>query len=656
MFKKTLGGDRLGSGKKMLVDLQGYDRSNQDLSFVMRTTASPGTLVPFLCKVALPGDTWDIDLAAEIMTLPTIGPLFGSFKVQLDVFEVPIRLYNSYLHNNKIGIGLSMDKVKLPQIELTAPGATGQPDDLDNCQINPSCLLAYLGIRGVGYNEVGTPATRQFNATAILAYWDIVKNYYANKQEHYAAVIHTGATIASTQTVTNVFVQTPDGNTTWTIQKRPNASSTYNMLPGMEITIGYNVTPPDPRQIYFYLNGYGAVSFLDLTGGIQYDSGSSIRGVYNSSRYGGTYIENWDYMTNDMAQTKEPRVTLFELENIDTARELILAYRSESVPFILNDELGEDLGPYSYLWQTPNGFPNMLASQEGLAVKTYQSDIFNNWLDTTYIETINTRSSISTAGDSFTIDQFIIAEKLFYLQNRVAVSGGTYFDWVDTVYAEKSTRTAETPIYCGGLSKELVFQQVISNSESETQPLGTLAGRGKLSDKHKGGKVIIKTKEPSYIIGLFSLTPRIDYSQGNEWDIHLQTLDDLHKPQFDEIGFQNLITERMAYWDTTWNGTQWTQKVAGKQPAWIEYSTAVNKTFGNFAIANNQMFMTLNRRYEPAYGGGTVEIKDLTTYIDPAKYNFIFAQTSLDAMNFWVQIGCGITARRKMSVAIMPHL
>ena len=80
MFKKTLGGDRLGSGKKMLVDLQGYDRSNQDLSFVVRTTASPGTLVPFLCKVALPGDTWDIDLAAEIMTLPTIGPLLDHSK------------------------------------------------------------------------------------------------------------------------------------------------------------------------------------------------------------------------------------------------------------------------------------------------------------------------------------------------------------------------------------------------------------------------------------------------------------------------------------------------------------------------------------------------------------------------------------------------
>ena len=29
------------------------------------------------------------------------------------------------------------------------------------------------------------------NATALLAYWDIYKNYYANKQEEEGVVIHT---------------------------------------------------------------------------------------------------------------------------------------------------------------------------------------------------------------------------------------------------------------------------------------------------------------------------------------------------------------------------------------------------------------------------------------------------------------------------------
>ena len=81
--------------------------------------------------------------------------------------------------------------------------------------------------------------------------------------------------------------------------------------------------------------------------------------------------------------------------------------------------------------------------------------------------------------------------------------------------------------------------------------------------------------------------------------------------------------------------------------------TSVNRTFGNFAIQNNQMWMTLNRRYESDDVQG---IADLTTYIDPTKFNWIFSQTALDAQNFWVQIGVGITARRKMSAKIMPNL
>ena len=54
-----------------------------------------------------------------------------------------------------------------------------------------------------------------------------------------------------------------------------------------------------------------------------------------------------------------------------------------------------------------------------------------------------------------------------------------------------------------------------SNSESPgdaggVQPQGTLAGKGVMGDKHKGGSVTVKVEEPSYNIGLISLTTRID--------------------------------------------------------------------------------------------------------------------------------------------------
>ena len=242
--------------------------------------------------------------------------------------------------------------------------------------------------------------------------------------------------------------------------------------------------------------------------------------------------------------------------------------------------------------------------------------------------------------------------------NRIAVSGGSYDDFLDATYSEMRYSKPETPVYHGSLIKELTFDEVVSNSqsttESGTQPLGTLAGRGVMTGKHKGGSMTIKCSEPTMVMGIISITPIIDYSQGNDWDVHVQTMDDWHKPGLDGIGFQELITEQMHWGTTVWNGTEWVTKSAGKQPAWVNYMTAIPEVRGNFAVQDNEMFMVLNRRYE--YDKAARDIKDLTSYVDPVKYNNIFAETSLDAQNFWVQVAIGCTSRRKMSAKIMPNL
>ena len=179
----------------------------------------------------------------------------------------------------------------------------------------------------------------------------------------------------------------------------------------------------------------------------------------------------------------------------------------------------------------------------------------------------------------------------------------------------------------------MLFRSV---SQSRYSPLGTLAGRGTLSQKHKGGKSIIRVNEPCYIMGIVSITPRIDYSQGNDWSVNLLTLDDLHKPQLDEIGFQDLLCDLMSA-STTQTDVDFKPEFTaiGKVSAWLNYMTNFNKVYGNFADPRSEMFMTLNRRYEHYYDDAAkrFEILDQTTYIDPEKYNYIFAQTELDAQN-----------------------
>ena len=152
-MQTTIGGDRLGAGKKMIASFNNYERSTHDLGYLWRSTMSAGTLVPFLCEVALPGDTFDINLGCSVLTHPTIGPLFGSYKVQLDVFQVPIRLYQSALHMNMLEIGMKMNTIKLPQIEIICTNKIDPSKSPDNQQINPSCIHSYLGIRGIGLSK-----------------------------------------------------------------------------------------------------------------------------------------------------------------------------------------------------------------------------------------------------------------------------------------------------------------------------------------------------------------------------------------------------------------------------------------------------------------------------------------------------------------------
>lgn len=647
-LKVTVGGDRLGSGNKLTQDLKTFNKSTHDLSYMWRTTMSAGTLVPFMTEIALPGDTFDIDLKASILTHPTLGPLFGSMKVQLDLFLTPIRLYNGVLHNDALNMGMQMDKVYLPQMKLTAlPIPANMPTSaITTYQINPSSLLSYLGINGIGIMGTGTPPEREFNAIPLLAYWDIFKNYYANKQETNAYYIAT--TRSTKPTVATLTDVKANGNA---LPQTVHAASPISVSSTTPIE-GYWVT---------LITDKGEFQLPDLAAQrAPWTSGSTLW-TYNAP-YDCT-ITAWRITEYWELPKTPPTLRAFSLDIIDTMRQRILQGTTTAAPLDVNAAAAALPTPNPYKdtiqGDTANAMTPYVFNQQGLAVKTYQSDLFNNWISIANFNTINNKAKIDTSAGNFTIDQLNLTQKVYELLNQIAITGGSYDDWLTAVYNSKRIRQAETPMYMGGMSQELIFQEVINNSQASTstgvQPLGTLAGKGTLANNKRGGHVIINVDEPSYIIGIVSITPRVDYSQGNIWSTSLRTLDDLHKPALDQIGFQDLIAEQLAWFSTTVDSAGIpTRKSVGKQPSWINYMTNVNRVHGNFAIQDNEMFMTLNRRYE--YDPATKNIKDLTSYIDPAKFNQIFAETDLNGQNYWAQIAVNMNVRRLISAKQIPAL
>jgi hypothetical protein len=123
----------------------------------------------------------------------------------------------------------------------------------------------------------------------------------------------------------------------------------------------------------------------------------------------------------------------------------------------------------------------------------------------------------------------------------------------------------------------------------------------------------------------------------------------------DGIGFQELLTEEFAAFDTVVDNANKKAEYnsIGKQTAWIEYCTRVNESHGEFAAGQTEEFMALNRGYENDTNGA---IKDATTYIDPKKYNYAFATTSLSSQHFWLQIAVNMSMSRIMSTRQIPVL
>lgn len=647
----TIGGNRLGSGNKMQTELNHYSRSTHNLSKKFASSMAVGTLVPCYVNVALPGDNFDIDIETMVRTLPTNGPLFGSFKLQVDMFMIPMRLYMGILHNNAVNIGMKMNQVYFPTLEIVTDQYTAEFAD---SQVSYSALLRYLGISGAFYTESGSSEeTREFNAIPMLAYYDIYKNYYANKQENKGVIITSNN---YNNNITNAYIDSflGTGKVIW----EKGAGHTFTID---EIRYGIYFKGsrfPDALTVTIGSATYSAQELKEIGCNFKLDLRNEGFYLYPTNEWVGKNVK-WDNSTKILEQ--KISLQTFDLENIDKMRQYCLSKNKLGDKPKVTEFVKAYNYPYPYTAVSWGRNTNTRV-MNGLAVKTYQSDIFNNWLNAEWISgenSIQALTSIDTTSGEFNIDTLNLAQKLYNLFNRIAVSGGTYNDWRDAVYTD-GKRLIESPIYCGGLSAEIGFEEVVGTAQTDSNGninhIGQLAGKGTQVNK-KGGKVNIKCDEPCIIMGIASITPRLMYSNGNKWfNTELKTFDDLHKPALDGIGFQDLMTEQMDWRECHYNAQLKTfeRYSAGKLPAWINYMTDIDECFGDFADQNKCGYMVLGRNYEVSKS--THRITDLTTYIDPEKFNYAFADASLAAQNFWVQVGFDIKARRMISAKIIPSI
>ena len=654
---RTLGKNTLGDNNKMKVAMRDYDMSTHDISTVFRSSIGVGMLVPFCKILCQKGDIIDLNLINKTLSQPTLGPLFGSFKLQHFLFFGGFRLYNSWLHNNRTGIGMKMSDIKLPMMKANTKGVTTAA----TTDISASALYKYLGWSKSKRMGAGSTNGVLKNGTPLLLYLDIFKNFFANTQEKKFYMLKGAGNVILN--ISDSYQSSDDGD--YTIEKNQESIHITKTT-----KIKTTLTNIDYQRFWDSIK----VKILKSDGGLYNETLGQLttNALTNTITLNNVTADPYAtilqiFTTKETAKFIKTKLGQYDLKILDQIRDVILHKKGNEVLILDGSNLNTN----------NNGSPelstfidNIIDSQSnklgGMMLKTYDSDIFNNWVQTDWIDgaggiTDITSIDINANDGKLTMDALNLQQKVYNMLNRIAVSGGTYRDWLETVYtAGKYLDRPETPVFIGGMTQYIEFDEVISKSATETtygsQPLGDIAAIGRGGKPLNNGHIHYQCEEPGYIMGLMAITPMVDYSQGNDFDLNLQTIHDLHKPALDGIGYQDLIQEQMVGETSTYNASpnisNIIHKAANKTVAWIDYMTNYNRTFGDFAAGEALDFMVLNRRYEVTNN----EIKDLTTYIDPQKYIEIFADTSLDSQNFWVQTVIQATRRGNYSAKQIPFL
>lgn len=206
--------------------------SNFDKSFRNRFDFMAGTAVPCFMQEVVPNQTTTVRVQGRINTYPLKGPLMGSFKWDIAFFWVPTRLYTQQLDQNQLISApqyINFPAFRIPYHSVQEEQAGRDQPYSFKSGVVPNSLLDYMGFAPHSF-EVPPLSTSgssyvdvtRFNATPIIGYYDIMRNYYMNTQDSYSFVIgdnssHKWGLIAKTASQFDSFINwfvTHPGDTT----------------------------------------------------------------------------------------------------------------------------------------------------------------------------------------------------------------------------------------------------------------------------------------------------------------------------------------------------------------------------------------------------------------------------------------------------------
>lgn len=576
------------------------NRSNYDLSYAAFLSTDVGYVKPVSCIEVLGNDSMSLNLGSVVETSPTFAPVYGRMHQSFRTFFIPRRLYSTVNQNGRV----------LPAI-FNPEGAT--EDSVNILKLLP-CTFTQIPISG-----------------------DVISG--------------NRFSVGEDVSLETVYPLTVGRGSIHEMLGMPNGASSVALVEQSTVP----GTPTAWAASAYLLNAIPFIGYLDL-----------IYNYYSNHHAGRVPIRLASYsdapsdrnlIENDVFFLDILKLSQF-LTDVKTGRAVYMTADF----YLLSSDLTVVNTLYNCFWGSVAPSSEIQYSfngrHAGLSFCTPMPDINTSWIsDVEYAEWL-AKAIVPVSSNQVKYEDIITASSLYRRAAKLALGDGTFDDFYAAVNGIRADTKATVPQYVGGFSRNLDFQQIRATAETSEANLGSYAGY--MSQASGGHLVNFFTREPGYLITIMTIYPEFTYGGGIDSALLKTRVEDFYSPDFANIGYQpRLLREVQAFTSVDYStgslvGTPkygpgvLNSSAIGYQPAWTEYTTAVNRSYGDLGPGGEKDFWTFHAPY--IYGGFSFE------YVNPSDFSYIFATKDLSIDNYFVQVGFNIKARRSIPKRLMPSL
>lgn len=493
-------------GKQPFIShvVNGYSR--YDVPESKAFTCTPGILYPVRIDFINARDRVSIEQGIDVRSNPLAVPTFNPYTLRLHRFWVPLQLYHPELRTNSSKF--DMNDLSLNWVATTI--STGSLiGDYDTAPSNS--LFAWLRMsnkRVIGDGTVplvnstlvalpsGAVDGSWANADTLLAYWDIVRNFYGYSQWGVFSYAWPGST--------SIYYDTRTAKYT----SKLSASGS------------------------FFSQAYGNLEFLDA----YFESQFYPAAVSTSNN---TYNRG-----NLFLQIVNSDVTLNSGNLGAAGNGYPIASLSTKYSGTLADEYITTKAPVSI---ADTYFSTLAIQYYPMAVIPSNPDRFSRLLP------IGSNDAVSMSGVA-TIPQLAIASRLQEYKDLLGAGGSRYSDWLETFFASKIEHVDRPKLLFS--ASQTVNVQVVMNQAGNNNFNGQIGDNGITNPLgQQGGSIAFNTqlgrrqsyyfREPGYMIDMLSIRP-VYYWSNITPDYLSYRGSDYFNPIYNDIGYQDVPTFRLA--------------------------------------------------------------------------------------------------------------